>query len=68
MLILMSICLLASPQTCREERIPCSFAGASATACIVRSQEAIAEWQAGHPLWRVARWRCVSRDRVPTHI
>jgi hypothetical protein len=65
MLILMSICLLANPGNCREERLSFSFEEVNAFACMVRSQEAIAEWQQGHPDWRVKRWKCVARARVP---
>lgn len=68
MLILISICLLAAPTTCREERLDWSFEEASYTSCFIRSQEALAEWQAAHPLWRVTRWRCVARKAAPTDL
>lgn len=61
MLILMSVCLLANPADCREERLSFSFEEASFMACMVHSQQAIAEWQQAHPAWRVGRWRCVPR-------
>lgn len=68
MLILLSICLIASPTTCREDRIDWSFESASAIACIAQSQGVIAQWQAEHPLWRVVRWRCVPRQSAPTDL
>lgn len=68
MLILFSVCLIASPETCREERISFSFEGVSSTLCLAHSQEAIAQWQSQHPLWRVARWHCVARAQAPTQI
>jgi hypothetical protein len=61
MLILMSICLLADPRSCREERLSFSYEGGSFFACMVRSQEKIAEWQQSHPDYRVDRWRCMAR-------
>ena len=61
MLILMSICLLADPTACREERLSFSFEEASGFACMVRSQEKIAEWQQSHPDYRIDRWKCVAR-------
>jgi hypothetical protein len=64
MLILMSICLLADPSSCREERLSFSFEEPNAMACLVRSQETIAEWQRSHPEWRIDRWRCVQRGRT----
>ena len=61
MLILMSICLLASPGDCREERLSFSFEDVSPITCVVRSQEKIAEWQQSHPDWRIDRWKCMAR-------
>ena len=64
MVILMSICLLAEPARCREERLSFSFEPTSPTGCVARSQGAMAEWQLGHPRWRIVRWRCVARGRI----
>ena len=68
MLILMSVCLLADPTSCREERIGFSFEEASPFACVVHSQGAIASWQKDHPEWRVSEWRCVTRRAAPHRI
>jgi hypothetical protein len=68
MLILMSICMLANPSQCREERLSFSLEQASAFACMVHSQEVIAEWQQSHPAWRVNNWRCVERSKAETPI
>jgi hypothetical protein len=68
MLILMSICMLANPGNCREERLSFSLEQASAVACMIRSQEVIAAWQQSHPNWRVDNWRCVTRGRQETPI
>ena len=68
MLILLSVCLISSPATCREERLSWSFEEASTMACMVRSQEAVAEWQVQHPDWKVDRWSCVARRNVPTNL
>jgi hypothetical protein len=68
MLILMSICLLASPRECREERLSFSFEDANPVACMVHSQTRIAEWQQSHPDYRVDRWRCVARGSTPKDI
>lgn len=67
MLILMSICLLAEPGRCREERLSFSLSS-NPIACVVHSQEIIANWQQSHPLWRVDRWRCLAHRAVPTNI
>lgn len=68
MWILLSVCLVAEPTDCREERIRWSFERAGSQACFVTSQQAIAEWQGSHPLWRVARWRCVARGSLPVDL
>jgi hypothetical protein len=68
MLILLSVCLLSQPASCREERLSFSFEEATAFACMIRSQEKIAEWQQSHPDYRVSRWRCVARARAPNDI
>jgi hypothetical protein len=68
MLILISVCLLASPSTCREERLNFSFEQVSAMTCLVGSQAAIAEWQQGHPGWQVKRWRCAAPGALSTPI
>jgi hypothetical protein len=67
-LILLSVCLLASPATCKEERIDWSFEEVSMIGCFAHSQEAIARWQQDHPQWRVTRWRCVVRKLAPTDL
>ncbi|GJE60300.1 hypothetical protein [Methylobacterium trifolii] len=65
MLILLSICLLAQPDRCREDRIELSYESTSPTVCLRRSQTALADWQAAHPEWHVTRWRCALRGSLP---
>ncbi len=68
MLILLSVCLIASPGTCREERMPWSIEDVNYFGCFAHSQEVVAQWQTEHPQWRVARWKCVARHAVPTDL
>lgn len=65
MLILLSICLLAEPTRCREDKIDLSFEARGPTVCLRNSQSALAKWQAEHPEWHVNRWRCAVRGSVP---
>jgi hypothetical protein len=65
MLIFLSVCLLASPNTCKEERLDWSFEDIGYMSCFTHSQEALVQWQSAHPLWRVTRWRCVARKYAP---
>ncbi|HEX2727494.1 MAG TPA: hypothetical protein VHN20_16850 [Beijerinckiaceae bacterium] len=68
MLILLSVCLMASPSTCREERVNWTFEDANFMGCLVHAQGVLAQWQTEHPDWRVQRWRCVARTDVPTDL
>lgn len=55
--ILLLACLIASPGTCRTERIGFDDA-APPPACTLRGQSVVATWSESHPKWRVERWRC----------
>ncbi|MDQ0467103.1 hypothetical protein [Labrys wisconsinensis] len=68
MLIVLSACLIASPATCREERINWSMEDATPMRCLMLSQETLAQWKESHPRWQIARWSCVPRDRVTNAI
>lgn len=68
MLILLSACLIASPTTCKEERVNWSYEESNYFGCVVQSQAVLAEWQTSHPEWRVTRWKCVARNAVPTDL
>ena len=68
MLIFLSACLIASPTTCKEERVNWSYEESNYMVCVVQSQAALAEWQTSHPEWRVTRWKCVARNAVPTDL
>jgi hypothetical protein len=68
MLIVMYVCLLASPGTCREERISLSVETVNGMACLVRAEEMIAEWKNVHPQWRIERWRCAPPGSVGNDI
>lgn len=65
MLILMSVCLLSEPATCREERIDLSYEATSPVVCLRNAQSALAAWQETHPAWHVAKWRCAARSGLP---
>ena len=64
MVVLLFVCLMASPGTCREDHIDLSFEASSDKACLIQAQPVIAEWQARHSEWHVERWRCASRQSL----
>ncbi len=65
MLLLLSICLVAQPSTCREDRIEMSVEKSSPFVCLRNSPSALATWQAAHPEWHVERWRCAAKGSLP---
>jgi hypothetical protein len=56
--LLLSICLIASPTHCRNETIIVAYEPVGPTMCMVTAQQSIAQWQRGHPKWRVMKWKC----------
>ena len=68
MLILLSVCLLGTPSTCREDRITLSLEQASPMACLLEAQPLIAQWQETHVQWHVERWRCTNRNAIQSDI
>ena len=65
MFVILSVCLLSSPTTCKEERVRQSAEQRPPVACLVEGQNTVAEWGSAHPLWHIAKWSCVSGDRLP---
>ncbi len=65
MILLLSICLVAQPSTCREDRIQLAYESTNPFLCLRTAQSSLATWQAAHPEWHVERWRCAARDSLP---
>lgn len=49
-------CLTASPATCEEHGL--LYQDLSPHTCVMGAQPALADWIAGHPDYRIARWTC----------
>jgi len=57
--LILSICLVASPGTCREEALSVSVEQVHVPMqCMMTAVPTIAEWSETHPKWKVLRWRC----------
>jgi hypothetical protein len=54
--LVLVFCMLASPNSCKEERP--MLEGMTLSACMVQSQQIASTWLADHPNWSLARWRC----------
>ena len=68
MFVILSVCLIASPNTCKTERVQQSVEERPPVACIVEGQNTVAVWQTSHPAWHVDRWKCVPRSRLDTEL
>lgn len=67
MFVILSVCLLSAPTTCKDERIQQAANPGAPLACLVEGQSIVAQWGTAHPLWHISRWKCVPRDRLPAH-
>lgn len=56
--LVMFVCLVASPETCREERVAVSYEQVHPRSCMAGAVPVIAEWTEGNPDWRISRWKC----------
>ncbi len=59
MALVFLVCLISSPDSCREERFSLAFEPVSGLGCMTGAQSRLAEWTDTHPGWRVARWKCI---------
>ncbi|MBC9178186.1 hypothetical protein [Pseudoroseomonas ludipueritiae] len=64
--LVLTVCLLSSPTTCRDEWP--EFAGRSLIACMTQGQFQAAQWAERHPAYRIARWRCQPSEARETPI
>lgn len=58
--LVMTVCLLATPAACREERS--EFDAVSLMSCMTQGQFYAARWIDEHPAYRLSRWRCEQRN------
>lgn len=54
--LVLTVCLLAAPGSCREERP--HFFGDTILACMMQGQFHAARWLAEHPAYSMDRWTC----------
>ena len=66
--LILAICMLNTPSTCREERVAVSTEATAPMQCMIGAQPIIAEWTQNHPKWKVERWRCGVAGRASVGI
>ncbi|KUO55353.1 MAG: hypothetical protein APF80_05050 [Alphaproteobacteria bacterium BRH_c36] len=56
--LVLSVCLISAPATCKD--VSLSYMGDQVTPqqCMFRGQITVAQWSAGNPQWRIAKWKC----------
>lgn len=55
--IVVTVCALAQPSRCEEQRI--EFSSPSSLAqCVANAQPYLAQWLAGHPKWSIKNYHC----------
>ena len=67
LVLIMTVCSLASPARCDEARLQ-FVSGGSLMQCMMEAPPYIAQWANEHPRVRVARWRCAYPDREDRRI
>ena len=58
--LVLTVCTLAQPVACDEQKLLFSSEGMSLRGCVMQAQPYIARWVGDHPSLRVSRWRCVT--------
>lgn len=55
--IVLSACLVADPQQCRDFKIPLDV-NMDAMQCAMAAPPYFAQWAGEHPKWQIRRWKC----------
>ncbi|MCQ0990115.1 hypothetical protein [Jiella marina] len=55
--LVLTVCMVANPANCKEERLSYQ-ARATSAQCMMLSSPYVAAWAGDHPQWSVKRWRC----------
>lgn len=61
--LVLRVCLIASPDICRDER-PIVTEPLNIISCQIAGQEIAAEWESDHPNWHLSRWGCQFGERA----
>ena len=56
--IVISACLIADPEVCRDYRVPLSIDVVDPKHCLMAAPPHFALWAEEHPGWRIVKWRC----------
>jgi hypothetical protein len=59
-----AICMLASPERCRDVTLTFEAESVSTFECMTYGQMELAKWSNDHPAWRIARYTCRPAGQV----
>lgn len=59
-----AVCMLASPERCKDVTLSFEAESVSAYACMSYGQMELAQWSNDHPAWRIARYTCRPAGQV----
>jgi len=59
--LVLTVCLLANPASCREEHLYFESRG-SLVQCMILAPAEIAKWSGSHPALKIVRWTCTFPD------
>ena len=57
--IVISACLLADPNVCRDHRVPL-MRNIDPSRCVESALPHFANWSVNNPGWEIKRWRCTT--------
>lgn len=60
--LIITACLLASPDSCRDHHLRLTLQGGDPGQCMYSSPPRVALWGQMHPGWRITSWRCALTD------
>lgn len=56
--LVLSVCLISAPDTCKDVNLNYMSDRVSPQQCMMRGQITAAQWSAGHPEWRITKFKC----------
>ena len=59
--IVISACLVANPNVCKDYRVPLAD-GVNSQRCLLEAQPHLPRWAEAHPRWQIKSWRCARGD------
>ena len=56
--LILSVCLVGQADQCKDVHLTYTSNSVTPLQCLMGAQPEIVRWSAGHPKWKVKRWKC----------